>query len=137
MIRQVITPTTATFSGETGTQQVDVYLEKLLKLIPAESVAVYMTLDGVLRSAVEGDQLRIWLWIVFAVVLVGNVFYLRRTNVKAPLQYVIMELAFVVWVISLGGPFSLYEWYQPFIGSITLVLFTFVVAPFYKGTGGA
>ena len=114
-------------------EQRDDYLDRLLKLIPAESVAVYLFLDGVLSSSLSGDTLRLLLWIVFWIVLAGNILYLQKINIKDWRQYVIMELAFVVWVISLGGPFALYSWYQPFMGSILLSLFTFLAAPYYEG----
>jgi hypothetical protein len=117
--------------------QVDAYLDRLLKLIPMETVTVYVFIDGILRSALGGEgnksKLRIILWIVFAVVAVGNLFYLKKAKVTAFAQYLVMTAAFIVWIISLGGPFSLYSWYEPYIGSVVLALFTFFMAPIYKG----
>jgi hypothetical protein len=115
----------------------DAYLERLLKLIPVETVAVYVFIDGILRSALGGagnlSKLRIILWIVFAVVAVGNLLYLKTAKITAFMQYVVMTAAFVVWILSLGGPFNLCSWYQPYIGSVVLALFTFFIAPIYKG----
>ena len=134
MNRQVIKVTgSQSLAGVEEREQGDVYMDRLLKLIPAESVTVYMFLDGVLRSALDGNALRVWSWIVFGIVLTGNILYLKKSNIKDFVQYVIMELALVVWVIGLGGPFALYSWYQPFIGSIALGVFTFLFAKFYKG----
>jgi len=115
----------------------DSYLDRLLKLIPVETVTVYVFIDGILRSALSGaenlSKLRTILWIVFAVVTAGNLLYLRMAKVTAFTQYLVMTVAFVVWVLSIGGPFNLYSWYQSFIGAVVLALFTFLIAPIYKG----
>ncbi len=135
MGRQVIKPSgTRSVTPAPGTE--DAYLERLLKLIPAETVAVYLFLQGVLQSALseQEGQLQAWLWGVFLVLLVGNVFYIRRFHdVTDPVQYVILSLGFIVWVLTLGGPFAFLSFYQPFMGSVILGLFTFLVPIFYTG----
>lgn len=116
--------------------QGDAFLERLLKLIPAETIAVYLFLQGILQSALANQeaQLQVWLWVVSAVLLVGNILYVRRFhNVTDLLQYVILSLAFVVWVVTLGGPFQFLDFWQPFMGSVILGLFTFFVPVFYAG----
>ena len=140
MARQVLKagpPTNLEAANVRAGGQTDAYLERLLKLIPAETVTVYVFIDGILRSALGGaanlSKLRTILWIVFAAVAVGNLFYLKKAKVTAFTQYLVMTAAFVVWIISLGGPFNLYSWYQPFIGSVVLALFTFLIAPVYRG----
>jgi hypothetical protein len=97
---------------------------------------VYLSLDGVLRSALSGrrQELLIWLWAVFIVIGVGNVLYLKQTsNVTDFAQYAILTSAYVVWVLTMGGPFALYQWYERFMGSVILALFTFIVPVVYKG----
>jgi len=132
MVRQVLAaPVTRSVSDEERAG--DEYVEKILKLIPAETVAVYLSLDGVLSSALSGQQLRIWLWVIFVLVLVGNILYLRRAKVTAVSQLTLMSVAFGIWVLALGGPFALFEWYRPFMGSVVLTLFTFFLAPLYRG----
>ena len=119
-----------------GAGQGDTYSERLLKLIPAETVAAYMFLDGLLRSALKSQesQLTVWLWAVFAVIGAGNVLYLKQAlKVTSPVQYGIMTAAYAVWVFSIGGPFGLSAWYQPFMGSVALALFTFLAPRLYMG----
>jgi hypothetical protein len=114
----------------------DDYQKRLLKLIPAETVAVYLSLDGVLRSALKDErvQLEVWLWGIFAIIGVANLFYLKRIQkVRAWSQYAIMTMAFGLWVLSIGGPFHLYSWYRPFYGSVLTGLFTFIVPLIYTG----
>jgi len=81
----------------------------------------------------ELSLLRTTLWIVFGIVALGNILYLKRAKVTDLTQFLIMTGALIVWVISIGGPFSLYAWYQSFIGSVILALYTFLIAPIYKG----
>jgi hypothetical protein len=124
-------------AGAPGTQ--DEYLDRLLKLIPGETVAAYLFVVGVIQTALKGQPsaLSIWLWIVFAVIGVGNFFYWKRAKVTDPTQYVVLTAAYVVWVFTIGGPFATMEWYQPFMGSVILGLFTFLAPQFYKGVSSS
>ncbi len=119
-------------AGTAGTQ--DDYIDRLMKLIPADTVALYLSLDGIVRSGLKGDPaLSTWMWALFVVVTVGNVLYWRKTGVTDVVQYVVLTLAFVVWVFTIGGPFHDLPWYKPFMGSVLLGLFTFFAPLLYKG----
>jgi hypothetical protein len=116
----------------------DAYLERLFKLIPSETIAVYLFIEGVLLSAFndaeQQNQLVTWLWVILIILLVGNFFYLRRLqDVKDPAQHVILALALIVWIFTIGGPFQYLSFYQPFMGALVLGLFTFFVPIFYTG----
>ena len=124
--------------AETAPGTEDVYHERLLKLIPGEVVALYLFLQGVLLSALSGPgqegQLKVWLWAVFAIILVGNIFYLKKFNkVTDFVQILILSLAFIIWIFTIGGPFRLMDFYQEFMGAVALGIFTFFVPIFYKG----
>lgn len=138
MTRQVIRGAAAATRGVRaaavpGTE--DGYLDRLLKLLPAETVAAYLFVDGVVKTALKDqpDALRLWLWIVFGIIALGNVLYWRKSGVKDTLQFVLLTLAFAVWVFTIGGPFAQVAWYQPFMGSVILGLFTFLVPLIYEG----
>ena len=81
MGRQVIRPREA-LRGAEGSDSGDTYLKRLFKLIPSETVAVYLFVQGVLRSSLddpgESVQLQTWLWGVYAVLIVGNLLAPRR-----------------------------------------------------------
>lgn len=119
--------------GETARKAADVvpgpdgYKERLLKYIPAESVALYLTLDGICRSswANEGDKL--WKGLLFSlvVVLAFTPLYLRRVGrVEKRGQIALSSLALVVWVSAIGGWFATLSWWEPAFGSIALVVVT-------------
>ena len=116
----------------------DAYIERLLKLIPSETVVLFVFLQGVLLCGLAGPEqlkeLKIWLWGVTVVIVVLNIFYLKRFhNIEDASQYIIMSLALVVWIMSIGGPFQYLSFYRPFMGSVILGLFTFAAPIFYKG----
>ncbi len=108
----------------------DEYADRLLKNVPAEVIAVYVFILGVLGAA--DATIPRWLpWGVFGLLLVGTPLYLRRVQkVKKPLQLVLSMGAFAVWVFALGGqsPFATLSWYQPVYGAVLMPLYTFAAA---------
>jgi len=111
----------------------DDYKSRLLKYIPAEVVAMYITLDSITRSAGNQIPLQPALWIVFTLLLIGTPLWLWRVmKVTKRGQLVISFFAFAVWVFALGGPFALQQWYHPVYGALLMPLYTFLV-PIIKG----
>ncbi len=133
MNRQIVKAPTSRDIGEAGTR--DGYMERLLKLIPGETVAMYLFLQGVIQSGLDQtEELKIWLWAIVAILAVGNVFYLQKyQGVTHTPQIIILTIAFFVWIMTIGGPFAYFSWYKPFMGSVILGLFTFFVPMFYTG----
>ena len=109
----------------------DDYQSKLLKYIPTEVVALYVTLDGIVKAAFNqqlSQEYWLWLWIIFAVLLISTPLYLWRvTKVRKKKQLIISTIALVVWVFALGGAFLSFTWYKPFYGAIILPLYTFFI----------
>jgi hypothetical protein len=152
MRREIITPQdtdSASFRTATGghvaatrTTQVepptDDYSSRLIKYIPAEVVAVYLTVQSAILAAVPSaesgtqtttvDQPALF-WGVFVILLVLTPLYLLRTQgVTKKVQLIISTLSFAVWVFTIGGPFLTLSWYQPLYGAVLLPLYTFGVA---------
>jgi hypothetical protein len=110
------------------------YFEKLLRHIPADIVAAYTALDGVIRQAATmNPQLY---WIVFLALLVLTPLYtcyLKTEPSGISMQKVFPCIAsimsFVAWVFALGGPFAAAwpSWYQPVYGSVALILTTLLL----------
>lgn len=120
----------------------DSYFEKLIKYIPADIVAAYVAIAGILQE--NGNQ-PLWLtWSVFATLLALTPLYVCfvKTTPKGFLSakcfhWVTACLAFTVWVFALGGPFAAtFEWYRPYFGSVALILTTLIIpvleGQFYK-----
>ncbi|YAF95836.1 MAG: hypothetical protein AB3A66_25425 [Nodularia sp. CChRGM 3473] len=112
----------------------DDYQSKLLKYIPTEVVALYFTLDNILKSSVADQQsIQTLLWIIFILLIISTPIYLWRvTKVRKKIQLMISTLAFIVWVFALGGIFENLDWYRHYYGALLLPSFTFIV-PIIEG----
>jgi hypothetical protein len=104
----------------------DTYVQRLMKYIPAEVIAAYMTLAGILNSSQQKDDPTLH-WIIFGVAVAGGVGYLRRTGVRKALQLVLSILALIVWIYYLGGPFKAMGWHQELYAALLLPAYTFLV----------
>lgn len=111
------------------------YLDRLLKLIPAEVVTLYMVGSGFIPKN-EGVVLIIWTIIcLFGVVLLRAYGTADRRNNEPPdwIHVFLSSVAFVIWVYTLGGPFTVFNLAIPWVGSLLVLAWTFFVPIFYKG----
>ena len=115
------------YKPEPVTLEPDKYSERLLKYIPAEVIALYLTLDAIVRST---EQIPIlFYWGIFVFGIAATYLYLWRVEkVNKKAQLVISVGAFIVWVFTLGGPFTHLSWYDPIFGGILLPMYTFMIA---------
>jgi hypothetical protein len=111
-----------------GEPQPDRYSARLLKYIPSEVIALYITLDALVRPKAGSPQQLLY-WLVFAFGVVATPIYLRRVQRVTKLsQLTISTLAFVVWVLAVGGPFTQLKYYDPLYGAVLLPIYTFSIA---------
>ncbi|SRR6266404_7579909 len=103
----------------------DAYLNRLVKYIPSEVIATYLSLDLICRSATE-----MWPgWLVLGFGCLATPLYLWKiSEVRKPVQLLVSTLAFCVWAFALGGPFLRLSWYKPLFGALLLPMFTFGAA---------
>lgn len=121
-----------------GTQisPADEYSDRLIKLIPSEVISVYLFVSGILSSNNQIPQATFkWLqWGIFIFLLLMTPVYLwQAQRVNRMQQLLISTLSFIVWVFTLGGPFTQFGWYLPVYGAILLPLYTFSVARIKPG----
>ncbi len=111
------------------------YKDRLVKLIPSEIITAYVTLKGLITGAGEQGNKTLLLWIVFGILVVMNPLYLYYvTNVKKAGQIVFSSIAFILWVLVIGGTFTtILGFSAEYIGSILLVLYTLFIPFVYKG----
>lgn len=127
MSRRIVTTADQAVAGG---EPIDGYLDRVIKYIPADIVAGWLFLDGVIRS---GDESRTGLlWVVFAVLIpLTAIWTLRRTaepgKPTAWTQAAVATVAFVVWVFAIGGPFTGSDWYDSIYGAVAIVLFTLAI----------
>ena len=112
-----------------GTATRDGYFDRLFKYIPAELVAGYIFVLGVVQQLTDAGEIRIFQWLLFIIFCILTPLYLWRVQkVLKVQQHIISLLSFIVWVFALGGPFALSGWYNPVYGAILLPVFTLIVA---------
>jgi hypothetical protein len=113
-----------------GGPNADTYFDRVLAYIPADIVAVWAFISETVASATAGPT-GIVLWIVFVIAtILAGVWTWRQTSEPgkgvAVTQIAIATIAFVVWVFAIGGPFKQLAWYQPWIGTTALALYTLI-----------
>lgn len=111
------------------------YKDRLVKLIPSEIITAYVTLKGLINGAGEQGNRQLLLWIVFGILVVLNPLYLFYvTQVKKAGQIAFSSIAFVLWVMVIGGTFTTILGYSAeYLGSILLVIYTLFIPFVYKG----
>lgn len=132
MNRQIVRPPKAVVSSaESAPSEPDDYKNRLIKHIPTESIAAYVTLQGIIESSARPEEVTVWLWIAFGVGIVGTPLYLMHMQqVTSPAQLAISTASFAIWVYSLGGAFARYSWYEAWTASVILTAFTFLSPQF-------
>jgi hypothetical protein len=133
MTREIKSPADIPLVADTPS--VNDYKERLVKLIPTEIITAYVTIKGLVSgSGVQGNK-QLLIWIVFGVLLIINPLYLYYiTRVKKPGQIVFSSIAFVLWVMVIGGTFgNILGFPAEFLGSILLVIYTLFIPFVYKG----
>jgi hypothetical protein len=127
-------------AGAGGLQQ---YLARVLRLIPAEVVTLYQGVRGVMETAVAGGDpdAKAWLtwlpWVGLLLVIFVRAWGTRdhtgswRTVQKGAV--LIAAISFIVWVISLGHPIAYLGINKPWLGSVLLMVWPFLIPYFYKG----
>ncbi len=97
-------------SIEVPSRQADSYQAQFLKLIPIEVISAYISIEGLLGGSVlphnQPALYRGLLWGVFMALAILNPLYLKQvTKVKDRRQIGLSAGAFLIYVVSLGGPF--------------------------------
>jgi len=118
-------------AGVTPPVEFDSYFDKAVKYIPADIVAAWVAVTGLVSSARDVPRQTI-LWVAFGIGLLVTALWTWK-QAAAPgrrppvTQAIISTGAFAVWVFALGGPFQHVPG-QPVYGSLLLILYTLVVA---------
>jgi len=113
------------------TPEIDSYISRLFKYIPAEVVALYLLLDGLVGASGHPQSFLMQL-VIFIALIIGTPLYLWRMQKvdakKKPIQLVLSTVAFILWVLAIGGIFTYFGWYDPLWGAILVPIYTFLVA---------
>lgn len=110
-------------------EKVDTYFDRVVKYIPADIVSAWVFVLASVNASPDNVPKPMVLWVSFACGVVLTALWTRKLTTEpgkptAVSQIVLSTLAFCVWVIALGGPFTSLEFYRPLYGALLLVLFT-------------
>ncbi len=112
------------------------YLDRLIKLIPAEVVGLYLVGVGAIPAGQDVGSAA-WTGICFLVVILVRALATRDPARDLGPQWVavaVSAVAFAIWAYTMGGPFVTYHLYVGWIGALAVLLWTFGVPYFYKGS---
>ena len=123
---------------DSGNEQLKAYFERLYKLIPGEIMGLYTVGAGVIPKEYP------WMlvgWFIFSILALILIRRRATADPEAGLgpqnpAVMISLVSFVIWVYTLGGPFEVVPYHDlhvPFIGSLLVLAWTFVVPYFYQG----
>jgi hypothetical protein len=118
-----------------GEPKFDFYLDRLLKLIPAEVVGLYLVGGGLIPPN-QPSVIAAWAIVCLAGVVALRAYATTDQDNGKPPQWVpvsISAMSFVIWVYTLGGPFAAFGLFIPYIGSLLVLAWTFFIPIFYKG----
>jgi hypothetical protein len=112
------------------------YMERLVKLIPAEVVGLYLVGQGIIPPT---ERVAIVVW---SIVCLGLVVLIRakatgdRANNLSPqwIAVVVSTISFVIWVYNMPGPFQAFQVAIPYVGSLAVLVWTFIVPFLYQGS---
>lgn len=98
------------------------YLEKLVKLIPAEIIGAYLAIQNLVLNETEVRDAVLWISIAILFLLIP--FYLKRTqSIRSLSQILVTMISFLVWVYAIGG-IILFPDQPPVIATAVLILWT-------------
>jgi hypothetical protein len=111
----------------------DKYKDRLLKYIPADVIAIYLTLRGFVPVLPDTAPKKVLYWIIFVLIWLITIPWQRRVAKIGKWSQVWVGFgAFVVWAITVGDPFTHdnFPWYYPAYGAMILALYTFLIPLF-------
>jgi len=121
----------------------DTYVDKIVKLIPSEAIALFLALSSVIVTAdLEDDTKGYYLVGTAAVIalVVIPIVLVKLYFVTLWSQHLVAVLAFVVWIFNVNydalPKITDYPTHERLIGSLVLLLFTFLVPIFIKPKTG-
>jgi hypothetical protein len=135
MARQISTLADVQNQGSSSANVND-FKDRLVKLIPSEIVTAYITLQGLISS--QQENVRLYVSISFVSLLILTPIYLLKVSgVTKISQIIFTTIAFVIWVMAIGGFGHLFPnvaiFNNNFLGSIILIIYTLLIPIVYKG----
>lgn len=114
-----------------GNGNYDDYFQRLIKLVPAEIISLYLTLKGFYNTAALDKDWMVWVVppVCFSLLVVLRI----KLTGRQWISVAVSACSFVVWLGATGDPLMLKVLKEPRAWSALVAIWTFVVPLFYKG----
>ncbi len=130
---RIVRPAVKKVATTTGDQFKE-YLERLMKLIPAEIIGLYLTVIGIIPNRVG---VVVWAAFCLLAVIIIRVYGTADATTGVPPDWrhvFISVLAYLVWTYSIGsGPFAVFNLYVPWVATMLVSGVTFLAPYIYRG----
>ena len=139
-------PSAAGFAADAGDTYKD-YLNRLVKLVPAEVVGLYLVGKSAILAhypaggpPVSGFMSAQAAWIIWSAFCLVALFIVRGWATsdpkrKVPPEYAaiaISAVSYLIWVYSFGDVFTIFNLWDPLIATFLVLAWTFIVPIFYR-----
>jgi hypothetical protein len=119
-------------ASSTAHAESDGYLDRLLKYIPTEIIALYLGATNIVPSTDSSYWTALWIIAALTALCTPIYMYFATREEGQPTlwsQIVISSIAFPIWVFAIGGPFRHFSWYNEkhWIGAIAISFSTFAM----------
>ena len=107
----------------------DVYMERLVKLVPSEVIGIFLAGKGYAEA-----WLGVWSVICLVLVLISRIWGTREPG--KPIQWIgalVSFFSFAIWIYAIGANILNFQLPDKGIAYIAVLVWTFVVPYFYKG----
>lgn len=128
----IASPMETRIAAPTPPVEADGYLDRLVKYIPAEIIALYLGATNVVP--IKDGSYWMALWIIAGITAACTPIYMyiaTREKGQPTLwsQIIISSIAFPIWVFAIGGPFRCFGWYdqKQWIAAIIISFSTFMM----------
>jgi len=110
------------------------YVERLIKYIPSEIIALYLGASNVVPHSAKNEKIALWVIAGLTAACTPVYMYYATREPNEPTlwsQIIISSIAFPIWVFAIGGPFEITfpSWYPDnrWIAAIVITFATFLL----------
>jgi hypothetical protein len=122
--------------GKAKAEPYDSYVTKLLKMIPAEVISLYLAGLALIPASLPDPQKiapMAWVGLCFILVILARYVMTKDKNTSPDWMIVgLSAVSFLIWSYSMGGPWATTGIYITWLGGLAVLVWTFAVPLCFK-----
>ena len=128
----LISRTVSYATSATQADSADSYIDRLVKYIPSEIIALYLGVINVVPTQDSSYWFSLWIIAIVTTIITPIYMYFATSEPGEPTawtQITVSSVAFPIWVFATGGPFTQFSWYKDkhWIAAVILTFSTFLI----------